>query len=157
MLLDEHERFVELPQRWLLELAVLNGRTRSPATWRSYAEALYDWYGGLKRACRRVRDWSDGRPYQCLDHVPGSRLSRDPLYARHREVLDEIRLAATRQREKRRDTKKPRFSLPKRGASQDRRAAELAIQLARARSENLTLFYRLQEAEQRLRQKSIAG
>lgn len=43
MLLDEEERFVELPQRWLLELAVLNGRTRSPATWRSYGEALYDW------------------------------------------------------------------------------------------------------------------
>jgi site-specific recombinase XerD len=43
MLLDDRERFIELPQRWLLELAILNGRTRSPATWRSYAEALYDW------------------------------------------------------------------------------------------------------------------
>jgi site-specific recombinase XerD len=43
MLLDEQERFIEVPQRWLLELAILNGRTRSPATWRSYAEALYDW------------------------------------------------------------------------------------------------------------------
>ncbi len=43
MLLDDQERFVEVPQRWLLELAILNGRTRSPATWRSYAEALYDW------------------------------------------------------------------------------------------------------------------
>jgi len=43
MLVDDHERFVEAPQRWLLDVAILNGRTRSPATWRSYAEALYDW------------------------------------------------------------------------------------------------------------------
>jgi hypothetical protein len=31
------------PQRWLFYIALDRGRTRSPATWRSYAEALFDW------------------------------------------------------------------------------------------------------------------
>ena len=48
----DQERFIEAPQRWLLDVAILNGRTRSPATWRSYAEALYDWL----RTCE-VNGW----------------------------------------------------------------------------------------------------
>jgi hypothetical protein len=31
------------PQAWLFYIALDRGRTRSPATWRSYAEALFDW------------------------------------------------------------------------------------------------------------------
>jgi hypothetical protein len=84
----------------------------------------------------------------CLD----AGLSRNPLYAQHREVLEEIREAATRQREQRRDaTKRAAISVRlKRRTALDRRAAEFALQLMKARSENLTLLYRLQEAEQRL-------
>jgi hypothetical protein len=33
----------EGPQRWLFHIALDRGRTRSRATWRSYAEALHDW------------------------------------------------------------------------------------------------------------------
>src|SRR5215469_5999773 len=33
----------EVPQRWMFYIALDRGRTRSQATWRSYAEALYDW------------------------------------------------------------------------------------------------------------------
>jgi hypothetical protein len=64
-------------------------------------------------------------------------LSRNPLYAQHRDVLEEIHQAST--------------SRSMRRNSADRRAAELADQLAKARSENLTLLFRLQQAEDRLR------
>jgi len=43
VLLNEDMRLVEGPQRWLFYIALDRGRTRSPATWRSYGEALYDW------------------------------------------------------------------------------------------------------------------
>jgi hypothetical protein len=81
-------------------------------------------------------------------------LSRNPLYAQqHRDVMDEIRAAGERQREKVRGIKKgnARNSRGVRRAFADRRAAELVEQLTKARSENLTLFFRLQEAEGRLR------
>ena len=81
-------------------------------------------------------------------------LSRNPLYAQqHRDVLDQIRAAAERQREQVRGVSKgtARNLRRMRRASADRRAAELIEQLAKARSENLTLFFRLQEAEERLR------
>ena len=81
-------------------------------------------------------------------------LSRNPLYAQqHRDVLDQIRAAAERQREGVRGIGKgtTRNSRRARRASTDRRAAELVEQLTKARSENLTLFFLLQEAEERLR------
>jgi hypothetical protein len=80
-------------------------------------------------------------------------LSRNPLYAQHhRDVLDEIRAAAERQREQVRGVGKgnARNSRRMRRASADRRAAKLIDQLAKARSENLALFTKLQEAEERL-------
>ena len=79
-------------------------------------------------------------------------LSRNPLYAQHREVLDEIHNAARRQQTGRRETdRRARTrSRSSRRSSQDRRAVELGSQLAKARSENLTLLFRLQEAELRL-------
>ncbi len=43
VVLDEEMHIVEGPQRWLFYIALDRGRTRSPATWRSYAEALHDW------------------------------------------------------------------------------------------------------------------
>src|SRR6266567_1028988 len=61
MLLDDQERFIEVPQRWLLELAILNGRTRSAATWRSYAEALYDW---LRTGVTNGWRWEDATETQ---------------------------------------------------------------------------------------------
>lgn len=81
-------------------------------------------------------------------------LSRNPLYAQqHRAVLDQIRAAAERQREEVRGTTKGNARNPRRvrRASVDRRAAELVEQLTKARSENLTLFFRMQEAEERMR------
>ena len=43
VILNDDMSIVETPQRWLFNIALDRGRTRSPATWRSYAEALYDW------------------------------------------------------------------------------------------------------------------
>ena len=79
-------------------------------------------------------------------------LSRNPLYAQHRDVLEEIHQAAVRQREEVRAKRRTAStSRSMRRNSADRRAAELADQLAKARSENLTLLFRLQQVEDRLR------
>src|SRR6266581_3526684 len=43
VLLNDDMEIAEGPQRWLFYIALDRGRTRSPATWRSYGEALYDW------------------------------------------------------------------------------------------------------------------
>jgi hypothetical protein len=53
VLLNGDMTIVEVPQRWLFYIALDRGRTRSQATWRSYAEAHYDWL----QTCvhRRVR------------------------------------------------------------------------------------------------------
>ena len=44
ILLDAQMRLIEPGCGWFLHLALVQGRTRSPATWRTYAEALYDWW-----------------------------------------------------------------------------------------------------------------
>jgi len=44
ILLDARMRLIEPACAWFLHLALVQGRTRSPATWRTYAEALYDWW-----------------------------------------------------------------------------------------------------------------
>jgi integrase len=43
VLLNEDMAIAEGPRRWLFYIALDRGRTRSRATWRSYAEALYEW------------------------------------------------------------------------------------------------------------------
>jgi len=43
VLLSDDMVISEGPQRWVFYIALDRGRTRSRATWRSYAEALYDW------------------------------------------------------------------------------------------------------------------
>jgi site-specific recombinase XerD len=43
VILNDDMLIVEGPQRWLFYVALDRGRARSPATWRSYAEALFDW------------------------------------------------------------------------------------------------------------------
>ena len=43
VVVNDDMTIAEGPQRWLFYIALDRGRTRSPATWRSYAEALYDW------------------------------------------------------------------------------------------------------------------
>ena len=43
ILLDAQMRLIEPACAWFLHLALVQGRTRSPATWRTYAEALYEW------------------------------------------------------------------------------------------------------------------
>jgi hypothetical protein len=48
MLLDARMRLVEPACAWLMHVALVRGRTRSPQTWRTYAEALYDWWQTLE-------------------------------------------------------------------------------------------------------------
>ena len=43
MLLDGGMRLIEPACAWLMHVALVRGRTRSPQTWRTYGEALYDW------------------------------------------------------------------------------------------------------------------
>jgi len=48
MLLDGGMRLVEPACAWLMHVALVRGRTRSPQTWRTYGEALYDWWQTLE-------------------------------------------------------------------------------------------------------------
>lgn len=48
MLLDQEMRLVEPACAWLLHIALVRGRTRSRQTWRTYGEALYDWWQTLE-------------------------------------------------------------------------------------------------------------
>ena len=48
MLLDARMRLVEPACAWLMHIALVRGRTRSPQTWRTYGEALYDWWQTLE-------------------------------------------------------------------------------------------------------------
>jgi len=48
MLLDSSMRLVEPACAWLMHVALVRGRTRSPQTWRAYGEALYDWWQTLE-------------------------------------------------------------------------------------------------------------
>lgn len=47
MLIDDDMRLIEPACVWLMHIAMVRGRTRSPATWRTYGEALYDWWQTL--------------------------------------------------------------------------------------------------------------
>jgi len=48
MLLDQEMRLIEPACGWLLHVALVRGRTRSRETWRTYGEALYDWWQTLE-------------------------------------------------------------------------------------------------------------
>lgn len=48
VLLDAGMRLVEPACAWLMHVALVRGRTRSPQTWRTYGEALYDWWQTLE-------------------------------------------------------------------------------------------------------------
>jgi len=48
MLLDSGMRLIEPACAWLMHVALIRGRTRSPQTWRTYGEALYDWWQTLE-------------------------------------------------------------------------------------------------------------
>jgi len=52
MLLDQRMRLIEPACAWLMHVALVRGRTRSPQTWRTYGEALYDWWQTLE-----ANDW----------------------------------------------------------------------------------------------------
>jgi len=83
VLLSDDMVIVEPAQQWLFYIALERGRTRSQATWRSYAEALFDW---LQTCQANGWEWDDieeghlhayrnqmlyhpssitGRPYSC--------------------------------------------------------------------------------------------
>jgi integrase len=48
ILLDAEMRLIEPACAWLLHVALVRGRTRSKETWRTYGEALYDWWQTLE-------------------------------------------------------------------------------------------------------------
>ena len=48
MLLDGGMRLIEPACLWLMHIALIRGRTRSRQTWRTYGEALYDWWQTLE-------------------------------------------------------------------------------------------------------------
>jgi site-specific recombinase XerD len=48
MLLDPKLRLIEPACAWFLHVALVRGRTRSKETWRTYGEALYDWWQTLE-------------------------------------------------------------------------------------------------------------
>lgn len=48
ILLDGRMQLVEPACAWLMHVALVRGRTRSPQTWRTYGEALYDWWQTLE-------------------------------------------------------------------------------------------------------------
>ena len=52
MLLDAKMRLIEPACAWLMHVALVRGRTRSPETWRTYGEALYDWWQTIE-----ANDW----------------------------------------------------------------------------------------------------
>lgn len=48
MLLDKEMRLIEPACGWLLHIALIRGRASSPQTWRTYGEALADWWNTLE-------------------------------------------------------------------------------------------------------------
>ena len=48
MLLDHEMKLIEPACAWLLHVALVRGRTRSRQTWRTYGEALFDWWQTLE-------------------------------------------------------------------------------------------------------------
>jgi site-specific recombinase XerD len=48
LLIDQEMRLIEPACAWLLHIALVRGRTRSPKTWRTYGEVLYDWWQTLE-------------------------------------------------------------------------------------------------------------
>lgn len=53
IVLDARMRLIEPACAWLMHVALVRGRTRSPQTWRTYGEALYDWWQTLE-----ANDWT---------------------------------------------------------------------------------------------------
>ncbi len=53
MLIDDDMALIEPACAWLMHIALVRGRTRSIATWRTYGEALYDWWQTLT-----ANDWA---------------------------------------------------------------------------------------------------
>ncbi|MGA7411921.1 MAG: tyrosine-type recombinase/integrase [Bryobacteraceae bacterium] len=48
ILVDHRMHLVEPACAWLLYISLVRGRTQSPNTWRTYGEALYDWWQTLE-------------------------------------------------------------------------------------------------------------
>lgn len=53
MLIDDDMALIAPACAWLMHIALVRGRTRSAATWRTYGEALYDWWQTLA-----ANDWA---------------------------------------------------------------------------------------------------
>src|SRR5919201_1597023 len=84
VLLDDEMHIAEGPQRWLFYISLERARTRSQATWRSYAEALYDW---LQTCQANGWEWNyvdEGQLRAYRNHMlyPPSSMTRRPYSTR---------------------------------------------------------------------------
>lgn len=61
VLFDDEMHLIEPACEWLLSVALVEGRTRSPETWRTYGEALFDWFQTLEA---NAWDWAHVSPEQ---------------------------------------------------------------------------------------------
>jgi len=77
MLLDSDMRLIEPACAWLMHIALVRGRTRSAQTWRTYGEALYDWWQTLEAnswvwdriSYHEVAAYRDRMLTGCSDHT----------------------------------------------------------------------------------------
>ncbi len=93
MLLDGSMRLVEPACAWLMHVALVRGRTRSPQTWRAYGEALYDWWQTLEAngwawdrvGYHEVAAYRDRMLTECSGHT-GRPYARATINARLRTI-----------------------------------------------------------------------
>jgi len=93
MLIGDDMQLIEPACAWLIHVALVRGRTRSPATWRTYGEALYDWWQTLAAndwawdlvGARELAAWRDGMLHGTR-RAPQRRYARATINQRLRTV-----------------------------------------------------------------------
>jgi site-specific recombinase XerD len=100
MLLDAEMRLIEPACAWLMHIALVRGRTRSRETWRTYGEALYDWWQTVEANGWRWDSVGAGEVAAYRDHMlrprpPGSNaLARSTINSRLRTIAQFYRWCA---------------------------------------------------------------
>jgi site-specific recombinase XerD len=100
MLLDGEMRLIEPACAWLMHIALVRGRTRSRETWRTYGEALYDWWqtvetNGWHWDSVGVGEVAAYRDHMLRPRTPGSKaLARSTINSRLRTIAQFYRWCA---------------------------------------------------------------
>jgi site-specific recombinase XerD len=100
MLLDGEMRLIEPACAWLMHIALVRGRTRSRETWRTYGEALYDWWQTVEANGWHWDSVGAGEVAAYRDHmlqprIPGSKtLARSTINSRLRTIAQFYRWCA---------------------------------------------------------------